>query len=73
MSDTVDPSYAAYLASLEPCPECGRVDEMDNIEGKLLCAACYLDEQDDDGCECCGAHIDAEGACENCWGVDDDA
>lgn len=44
----VERSYAAYLASLEPCPECGRVDEMDNIEGQLLCAACFLDEQDDD-------------------------
>lgn len=41
-------SYEAYLASLEPCPECGRVDEMDNIEGNLLCAACFLDQQDDD-------------------------
>lgn len=57
-------SYAAYLASLEPCPGCGRVDEMDNIEGKLLCAACSLDEmapetfEDTIGCDMCGAHID---------------
>jgi hypothetical protein len=28
------------------------VDEMDNIEGQLLCAACFLDERsDDDGYE----------------------
>jgi NMD protein affecting ribosome stability and mRNA decay len=38
--------YDEFLASLEPCPVCGRVDVMDNIEGQLLCAACFLDEQD---------------------------
>lgn len=45
-----DGSYARYIDSLEPCPGCGRVDEMDNIEGKpgMLCAACVLAEFDDD-------------------------
>ena len=41
-------SYEAYIASLEPCPGCGRVDEMDNIEGRLLCVTCFLDESSDD-------------------------
>lgn len=42
--------YEAYVQSLTPCPECGWVDEMDNIErGPFpLCAACYLDQNDDD-------------------------
>lgn len=44
----IDISYSRYLSSLEPCPECGRVDEMDNIEGQLLCAGCYLDSIADD-------------------------
>lgn len=59
MSDTIhnptgDPaleaSYLAYLDSLEPCPICGRVDEMDNIEGKpgMVCAGCSLHDGDDD-------------------------
>ena len=41
-------SYERYIDSLESCPGCGRVDEMDNITGQLLCAACSLDEHDDD-------------------------
>jgi hypothetical protein len=48
-------SYEAYVASLESCPGCGRVDEMDNIEGRTLCAACWLDEQAEaDCCPDCG-------------------
>lgn len=46
-----DGSYRAYIDSLEPCPGCGRVDEMDNIEGQLVCAACFLDgncDEDED-------------------------
>jgi hypothetical protein len=43
-----DESYEAYVASLEPCPGCGRVDEMDNIGGRSLCAACSLDKHDAD-------------------------
>ena len=43
-----DGSYQRYVDSLEPCPGCGRVDEMDNIEGRVLCASCSLDEHDDD-------------------------
>ena len=46
-------SYDRYIASLEPCPGCGRVDEMDNIEGRSLCAACSLDESDE-WCHECG-------------------
>lgn len=53
MSDPHDPSYQAYIDSLEPCPECGQVDEMDNITGQLLCAACYLDGASDDDYEFC--------------------
>jgi hypothetical protein len=54
-------SYEAYVASLEPCPECGRVDEMDNIEGRLLCAACSLGADDeDDYCPDCGEYMCCE-------------
>jgi hypothetical protein len=41
-------SYEAFLATLEPCPECDEVDVMDNIEGNLLCARCFLDQNDAD-------------------------
>lgn len=44
MSDPIQESYERYLAALQSCPGCGRVDEMDNIEGHLLCAACSLDQ-----------------------------
>lgn len=44
----LEDSYRRYLDWLKPCPGCGRVDEMDNIEGRLLCAACSLDEHDAD-------------------------
>jgi hypothetical protein len=40
------------------CQDCGEEVAMEPCE-------------DDLGCELCGAFIDAEGACENCWGVDD--
>lgn len=62
----VDASYAKYVETLEPCPECGRVDEMDNITGQLLCAACYLDQQSP-GCELCGSFSDD---CD-CWEAGD--
>jgi hypothetical protein len=41
-------TYEEWVSTLEPCPSCGHVDVMDNIEGRLLCAACYLDELSDD-------------------------
>ena len=44
----LEASYNAYVASLEPCPGCGRLDEMDNITGQILCASCYLEEMSDD-------------------------
>ena len=43
-----DGSYQQYLDSLEPCPGCGRIDEMDNIEGRSFCASCSLDATDGD-------------------------
>jgi len=45
---SLEASYLLYIGALEPCPGCGHVDEMDNITGQLLCAACSLDEHDDD-------------------------
>lgn len=46
----VDGSYQRYLDSLTPCPICGRVDELDNAEGKpgMVCAACSLHDGDDE-------------------------
>jgi hypothetical protein len=43
-----DGSYQRYLDSLEACPGCGRVDEMDNITGQIWCAACSLHDGDDE-------------------------
>lgn len=53
LNPTGDPeleeSYRAYLDSLIPCPICGRVDELDNAEGRpgMVCAACSLHDGDD--------------------------
>jgi hypothetical protein len=46
--DGVPRSYGDWLATLEPCPGCGHVDVMDNIEGAPMCAACSLEWDDDD-------------------------
>lgn len=48
---SLEESYLLYIGSLEPYPGCGHVDEIDNITGQFLCAACSLDENDDDTCD----------------------